>query len=93
MSLLLVVNLLLLFVIGFVQDILGAFYLRLVTEQKLILATSISFLHSLVGWLIWGWFMYQLQNPEAMTGFQAVVYSLGGAIGTFLGLKKPKAGP
>lgn len=89
MSLLLVFNLLALFTIGFVQDVLGAYYLRLVTEQRYIFATMISFIHSLVGWGIWIWFIYQFQNAEAMSGFQAVIYSAGGAIGTYLGLKKP----
>lgn len=91
MNLLLLLNVLALFVIGFLQDVLGAYYLRLVTEQRLFTATFISFLHSIVGWAIWIWFMYQFQNSETMTGFQAVIYSFGGAIGTFMGLRKPGA--
>ena len=86
---LLVINLLALFVIGFLQDILGAYYLRLVTEQRLITATLISFVHSMIGWMIWIWFMYQFQNSETLTGFQALIYSIGGALGTFMGLRKP----
>lgn len=89
MSLLLVMNVIALFIIGFLQDILGAYYLRLVTEQRLVVATLISFIHSILAWAVWIWFMYQFQNSETLTGFQAVVYSVGGAIGTFLGLRKP----
>lgn len=89
MSLLLVFNIVALFVIGFLQDILGAYYLRLVNENRIIFATFISFIHSILAWGVWVWFMYLFQNSEAMTGFQAVVYSIGGAIGTFLGLRKP----
>lgn len=89
MSLLLVLNVIALFVIGFLQDILGAYYLRLVTENRIIFATVISFVHSLVGWVTWLWFMYLFQNSEAMTGFQAFVYSVGSAFGTFLGLRRP----
>jgi hypothetical protein len=93
MSLLVLLNIIALFVIGFLQDILGAYYLRLVNEQRYIFATFISFIHSLVGWGVWVWFMYQFQNSETMTGMQAVIYSVGGAFGTFLGLRKPGSHP
>lgn len=86
---LLVANLLALFVISFIQDILGAYYLRLVNEQRLVLATIISFIHSMLAWAIWLWFMYQFQNPENLSGLQAFIASLGSAIGTFYGLRKP----
>lgn len=77
------------FIIGFIQDVLGAYYLRLVTEQRLILATIISFLHSIIGWGIFVWFMALFQNSEAMTGIQALVYSVGASVGTYMGLRKP----
>ena len=93
MSLLLFLNIIALFVIGFLQDILGAYYLRLVTEQRYVAATFISFLHSIVAWGIWVWFMVQFQNSGTMTGVQAVIYSVGGAAGTFLGLRKPGSKP
>lgn len=86
---LLVVNLIALFIVGFLQDVLGAYYLRLVNEQRIILATFISFVHSVLGWAIWVYFMYLFQNSETMTGLQAVIHSIGGAFGTFLGLRKP----
>lgn len=89
MSLLLIINLILLFLIGFVQDLLSAYYLRLVTEQRLLMATFISFVHSIIAWLILIWCMYLLQNKEAMTAFQMVIYSAGAAFGTFLGLRRP----
>lgn len=93
MNLLLILNILALFGIGFLQDILGAYYLRLVNEQRYIFATFISFVHSMVAWATWLWFMYQFQNSEAMTGVQAVIYSIGGALGTFLGLRRPGKHP
>jgi len=93
MSLLLVINIAVLFIIGFLQDILGAYYLRLVTEQRYVFATFIRFIHSIVAWGIWVFFMYQFQNSETMTGIQAVIYSVGGALGTFLGLRKPGSKP
>jgi hypothetical protein len=77
------------FIIGFIQDILGAYYLRLVNEQRLFFATFISFVHSIIGWLIFVWFMALFQNSEAMTGVQAFIYSVGSALGTYLGLRKP----
>lgn len=86
---LLLLNLLALFVISFLQDILSAYYLRLVNEQRLVLATVISFIHSMIGWAIWLWFMYQFKNPETLSGLQAFAASLGGAAGTFMGLRKP----
>lgn len=70
---------------------LGAYYLRLVNEQRIILATIISFVHSIIAWGIWLFFMYQFQNAESMTGVQAVIHSVGSAFGTFLGLRKPGA--
>jgi len=87
---LLILNAFILFLIGFIQDVLGAYYLRLVTEQRLFLATGISFVHSILGWAIWFWFMYQFQNPQyVMSGADAVILSVGGAVGTFMGLRRP----
>jgi len=85
----LIFNLLILFLVGFLQDLLSAYYLRLVQDQRLLLATFISFIHSLVGWAIWIWFMYQFQNPETMGGLQAVAISAGGSLGTYFGLRRP----
>ena len=89
MSLLLVANLLIMFIVGFIQDILGAYYLRLVTEQRIILATVISFVHNIIGWIIFVWFLALFQDSETMTGVQAIIYSVGSTFGTFLGLRKP----
>lgn len=86
---LLVINLIAMFIIGFIQDVLGAYYLRLVTEQRLLLATFVSFMHSIIGWAIFVWFMALFQNSEAMTGIQAFIYSIGSALGTWMGLRKP----
>lgn len=85
----LLVSLLSLFLIGFVQDALNAYYLTLVQDQRVIFATIISFIHSILGWMIWAWFMYQFQHPDALSGVQAVVNSMGGAVGTFMGLRRP----
>lgn len=85
----LLVNLLALFVIGFIQDLLGAYYLRLVNENRAKTAAFISFIHSMFGWLIWMWFMYQFQHSESMTGYQAVAHSIGGSLGVWLGIRKP----
>jgi hypothetical protein len=65
---LLLINLIVMFVIGFIQDILGAYYLRLVTEQRLLWATFIGFVHSIIGWVIFVWFMSLFKSSEAMTG-------------------------
>lgn len=87
---LLVVNLIALFVIGFLQDVLGTYYLRLVNEHRFALATVISFVHNIVGWAIWFWFLYQFQNPNyVMSGLDATIWSLGGAAGTYIALRKP----
>jgi len=85
---LLVINLLTLFFVSFLQDILSAYYLRLVTEERIIFATFISFIHSLVSWGIWLWFVYQFQNPDSLSGLQAVFAAFGSAMGTFFGLRK-----
>lgn len=85
----LLVSLVALFFIGFVQDALSAYYLKLVQDKKLFFASFVSFLHSVVGWAVWGWFMFQFQNPDALSGVQAVINSIGGACGTYLGLKRP----
>lgn len=86
---LLVLNLLALFLIGFLQDALSAYYLRLVQEERPGIATVISFVHSILGWGVWCWFMYQFQHPDALSGVQAVINSAGGAFGTYLGLRRP----
>lgn len=86
---LLVINLVALFLVSFFQDVLSAYYLRLVSEERIIAATFISFIHSLVGWGVWVWFVYQFQNPDTLSGLQAVSAAFGSAAGTFFGLRKP----
>ena len=89
MTLTLLVNFILLFLIGFVQDLLSAYYLRLVTEHRYLLATFISFVHSIIAWMIMIWCIHLLQSKEAMSAFQMIIYSAGAAAGTFLALRKP----
>lgn len=78
-----------LFVTNFIQELLSAYYLRCVTEEKYIKATVVSFVHSIIGWMMWFWFMHQFANKENLSGLDAFICSCGSAMGTYMGLKKP----
>ena len=94
MNLPVVISLFALFLTGFIQDALSGYYLRLVNEHRVKMAVFISFVHSMIAWAIWLYFMYQFQQQETMSGVQAVVHSFGGAMGTALALRSPnKSGP
>ncbi len=88
---LLVINIIILSLVGFVNDSLNTYYIRLVAEGRTKLATLINFVHSMVGWTIWIWFLHQFQTAEALTAFQMFIYSLGGAAGTYISLQGSKA--
>ena len=89
---LLVINIIILLFVGFINDSLNTYYIRLISERRSALATLVNFIHSMVGWAIWIWFMHQFQSAEAMTAFQMFIYSLGGAAGTYMGLRGSKPG-
>lgn len=74
-----------LFILGIFQDALSAFYLRLVSERRIILASIISVIITLVGYLV----LAALIESLVAGGLHNIVaYALGGGIGTYVGLYK-----
>ena len=74
-----------LFILGIIQDALSAFYLRLVSERRIILASLISAVITLVGCLVLAGLIESLMAG----GFHNIAaYAIGGGIGTYAGLYK-----
>lgn len=78
-----------LFAIGLFQDALSAFYLRLVSERRIVAASFISVLITLIGYSV----LVTLIDQMIVGGIANVAaYSIGGGVGTYIGLfKKPTA--
>jgi len=88
-TLLFVLSVVALFLANLVQELLSAYYLRCVNEERPTRATCVAFVHSLIGWALWFWFLHQFESKEAANGLQAFICSAGGAVGTYFGLRKP----
>jgi len=74
-----------LFILGIFQDALSAFYLRLVSERRIVLASVISVVITLVSCLV----LAGLIESLIAGGFHNIAaYAVGGGIGTYLGLYK-----
>lgn len=80
-----VITLLLLFVVGIIQDALCAFYLVLVRDNRYIVASFLSIIITILSYGVWAVFINQTLETS-MSGL--AVYSVGGGIGTYLGLRK-----
>jgi uncharacterized protein YebE (UPF0316 family) len=78
-----------LFAIGLFQDALSAFYLRLVSERRIVAASFISVLITFIGYSV----LVTLIEQMIVGGLLNVAaYAVGGGVGTYIGLfKKPAA--
>lgn len=74
----------LLFIAGIVIDALQAAFLRFATTKQYFRAAVVSFLMTIVGY---GVFYKILESLNHGDPHNLVAYALGGAIGSFLGLK------
>ena len=75
-----------LFIIGLVQDILAALYLRCVSEEKYKLAALLSIIITLLAYGVWIALVEQFLSSGGF-GY-LLVYSIGGGIGTYLAFIK-----
>lgn len=76
---------LILFLLGIFQDALSAFYLRLVSERRILLASFISVLITFVGYIV----LISLVEQMIVGGLaNLAAYALGGGVGTYIGLFK-----
>ena len=74
--------LLLLFIVGALQDVICTYYLRCVKEDKIKMATLLSVVITITGFCVWDAIIH------SMSGIQGIsAYSLGGGAGTYMALK------
>lgn len=79
--------LIILFCVGILQDALSARYLRYVQDNHIKSAVFLSVVITLLGCSVW----MELLNQFLQKHYGAIIaYSLGGGIGTWLGLLKKK---
>ena len=73
------------FFAGILEDFLFTLNLRYVTEKRVVHAVIASFFVTVVGLLVFYDILTRLDEQRSMVGI--VMYALGIAVGTFLGMK------
>lgn len=86
----LVLELLLLFAAGLLQDALNTHYVRAVAEQARLRAAILSVIVTVVGFLVFARIVAQVAELDA-AGTNLAAYALGNGAGTWVGMRRPTA--
>ncbi len=86
-----VVELLVLFVAGLLQDALNTLYVRSVAERALWRATVLSGLLTVLGFVVFARIVNQLGHELEGAGGGLLAYALGNSAGTWVGMRRGAA--